>query len=170
MARWYVDENAMMRWWKHNGTNVKQRLFDGETTKARWLKRDGTMVKDDVTMVKIRWNDMMKLRWHDDENAILFSLSCHRIIVISPSCHRVLIIVPSHFHICTIVHSCSGRQNVTYVQTEHRNRLILNDTISWLVSHLAELSRLASHLVRRRETRNWFQVINRYVVFPLQST
>jgi hypothetical protein len=22
------------------------------------MKRDGTMVKDDVTMVKIRWNDM----------------------------------------------------------------------------------------------------------------
>jgi hypothetical protein len=99
MARWYVDENATVRWWKHNGTNVKQRLYDSETTKARWWKRDRTMVKADVTMVKIRWHDMMKLLLPDDENAILFSLSCHRIIVISPSCHRVLIIVPSTYHL-----------------------------------------------------------------------
>jgi hypothetical protein len=139
-------ENTMVRTWNNDCTMVKQRLYDGETTKARWWKRDGTMVKDDVTMVKIRWYDMMKLRWHDDENAIIFSLSCHRIIVISPSCHRVLFIIPSYHFNFTFVPLCiavQGDTNVTNVQTEHRNRLILNDTISWLVSHLAEISRVS---------------------------
>ena len=152
-TRWCDGENTMVRTWNNDCTMVKQRLYDGETTKARWWKRDGTMVKDDVTMVKIRWYDMMKLRWHDDENAILFSLSCHRIIVISPSCHRVLIIVPSYHLNFTFVPLCiavQGDKNVTYVQTEHRNRLILNDTISWLVSHLAEISRLAKSRVSLR--------------------
>jgi hypothetical protein len=108
-------------------------LCVGETTKTRWWKRGDTMVNDDVTMVKVRCYDKMSLRSHDSENAILFSQTCH----------RVLIIVPSQFHLCIIVHSFSGRQNVTYVQTEHRNRFILNDTILWLDSHHAEILRLA---------------------------
>jgi hypothetical protein len=152
MARWHVDGNAMVRWWKHNGTNVKQRLYDGETQKARWWKRDGTMVKDDVTMVKIRWYDMMKLRWHDDENAILFSLSCHRIIVILTLCHRVLIIVPSQFHLCTIVHSCSGRQKCYLCP----NGTPLSVDIEWynIVTRIASCRNLASRFASRSWTRD----------------
>jgi hypothetical protein len=139
-TRWCDGESTMVRTWNNDCTIVKQRLYDGETTKARWWKRDDTMVK-------IRWYHMIKLRWHDDENAIL--LSCHRIIVISQSCNRVLIIVPSYHFNFTFVPlriAVQGDKNVTYVYTEHRNRL----TISWLVLNLAEISRLASHHVRRR--------------------
>jgi hypothetical protein len=138
-TQWCDGENTMVRTWNNDCTIMKQRLYDNKTTKTRWWKRDETVKKDHVTMVKIRWYDMTKLRWHDDENAILFSLSCHSIFVISPSCHRVLIIVPSQLHLFTIVRD----KNVTYVQTEHGNRLILNDTISCLASCLIGMSQLA---------------------------
>jgi hypothetical protein len=95
----------------HDGTMVKARWYERETTIVRWWNNDGTMVKqqrhNDENMMVRRWKHaatiggkydgtMMKLRWHDDETAILLSPSCHRIIVISPSCHRCSII-PSRF-------------------------------------------------------------------------
>jgi hypothetical protein len=107
-ARWYDDEKAMIRWWKHNGTNMKQRLDDGETTMVRCWNKDVTMVKYDGTILKM-W-------WHDYENAIVSSWFHHCAIVVSSSYHRTFTIVPS----CIAV---QGDKNVTYVK-EHRNRAI----------------------------------------------
>jgi hypothetical protein len=125
---------------------VKQRRLDDENvmvlrwkTMLRWWKYDGT----------IWWNCdgmLMKTRYNFSYRVIAASW-------FSPSFHCVLIIAPSYNLNFTFVPLCiavQGDKNVTYVQTEHRNRLILNDTISWLVSHLAEISRLAKSRVSLR--------------------
>jgi hypothetical protein len=168
MTRWYVDENAMVQWWKHNGTDVKQRLYDCETTIVRWRNNEGSMMKTwwyygerrcyDGENTMVRYDETAMAWWWKRD--IIFSIvsSHHRNFTIMSWCFNHRTISMNHR---TIVHSCSGRQKCYLCQMEHRNRLILNDTISWLVLQLAEISRLASHLVRRRETRNSFQVIYR---------
>jgi hypothetical protein len=132
----------MIQTWNNDCTMVKQRWHDDKNVIVRWWKCDGTM---------------MKLQWYYVEKAILFSTSCNRIIVISPSCHCCFIIMPSYFHHCTlaleitIVHICFRKTKILRITVIGR---YLKDTISWIVSHLAGISRLASHIVRRRERGN----------------
>jgi hypothetical protein len=136
-TRWYERETTMVRWRNNEDTMMKTLCHDGENTMLRWWKNNGTI---------------MKLRRHDDEKVILFSPLCHRIILISQSCHRCY-----RVFICTIVPSCIAVQRGKQMfLASKRNTVLgqyLNDTISWLVSHLARISRLA--------TRKSFEAIYR---------
>jgi hypothetical protein len=152
MTQWHDDENAMERWWKHDDTNLKQRLYDVETAMARWWKRDSTMVK---------------MRWYDDETAMALCWKRDIIFYIVSSHHSYMSIVPSLFHHHAVVFSssylCARNHHCTIVHIGFRETKMLritvigrflNDTISRLVSHLAWISRLASNIVRRRERGN----------------
>jgi hypothetical protein len=141
VVQWWQRDGTMVCWWKRDGAMVKTQRYDGEKAIVRLWNNEGSMIKTwwyygEKAMLRwckyddtIWWNcDCMMLK-----TQYFFTLSWHRIIVISPSCHRVFIIVPSYHLNFTFVPLCiavQGDKNVTYVQTEHRNRLILNDTIS----------------------------------------
>jgi hypothetical protein len=128
----------MVRWRNNEDTMMKTLCYDGENMSLRWWKYNGTI---------------MKLRGHDDENVILFSPLCHRIILISQPCHRcyrVFITWSSRFDNCTIVHRGSGRQkHVPCVQTEHRARAIFERYN--IVTRFASRQNLASCFVDARQ-------------------
>jgi hypothetical protein len=73
------------RW--YNGTMMKTRRHDGETTMARWWKHEGTMVKTQCNIV-------VSSSYYPGFT-IMPSLFDHRTIVVSSSYHRCFIIVPS---------------------------------------------------------------------------
>jgi hypothetical protein len=68
MARRYVDEKAMVRWWKHIGTNVKQRLYDSETTIVRWWNNEGSNNEGSMVKTCSYYGERRRL---DDENVIV---------------------------------------------------------------------------------------------------
>jgi hypothetical protein len=146
----------MLRWWKPDGTTVKTQWW--KTTIARWWNNDDTILKqrrhDENVMVGWRKHDvtMVKIRWYHDEteiarwwNAIFFSPSWHRIIKISLWCDLCFIIVPSCNRAFNIIQSCIAVQGDKKVKLMYKQNTIigqyLNDTISWLVTHLSGISR-----------------------------
>jgi hypothetical protein len=176
-SRWYNGESAMVRWWKRDGTMVKTRWYERETTIVRWWNNDGTMVKQrrhDDENVMVRWwkHDvtMVKIRWYDDETAMAWWWKRDIIFTIVSSHHRDFTIVPSLFHHRAIVFSSSYHRtialsplyhrasrfretkNVTYVQTEHRNRAIFERYN--IVTRFASRRNLASRFASRTSTRD----------------
>jgi hypothetical protein len=86
----------------------------------------------DDTMIKTRWHDIeiTMMRWHDRENNIAFSSSCHRSFIISY--YRVLTIVTSSYTIVqsrflllslrcfTIVQSLFHVRTIVFSPSHHR--------------------------------------------------
>jgi hypothetical protein len=101
-----VHESTMVRWWKQDGTNVKQRLNDGETTMVWWLNKEGMMMKmwwdDDETAMAWWWNrdiNFTIVSSHHRDFTIVPSLFHHRAVVFSSSYYRYIALSPLNFRV-----------------------------------------------------------------------
>jgi hypothetical protein len=124
-------KTPIVRWWYNDSTMVKTRCYDGENTMVQWWNCDSMM---------------MKTRYYF-HHRVIASVFHHRAVVFSSSYFRTFIIVPS----------CIAIQGKKMLLLSKRNTVIgryLNDTIAWLVLHLAGKSCLASHIASCTSTRD----------------